>query len=387
MIRHDIQLRPDWQAKVEAVGLIWHTVEGNPYWDEGVYYSFTRAEIAEIETVTAELYRLFIAAGQAIVEDAVLLARFGIPDVFHQAIRASWEAEPPALNFGRFDLGYDGCSPPKLFEFNCDTPTSLLEAAVVQWAWKEDVFPALDQFTSLHDKLVKKWSDLRDYLPAGIHFAHVADDAGEDTVTISYLRDTAEAAGFQTMPILMEALGWDRERQCFVDEADQRIEAIFKLYPWEWMIREEFAPQLVESLKDASTIWIEPIWKMIWSNKIILAILWELFPGHPNLLATTTMSPAGDAVAKPLLSREGANVSIRKGGNIVAETGGEYGDKGYIYQALYALPETASGVFPVIGSWVVDGEPAGMGIREDGLITGNTARFVPHVVEAEMSHS
>jgi glutathionylspermidine synthase len=36
----------------------------------------------------------------------------------------------------------------------------------------------------------------------------------------------------------------------------------------------------------------------------------------------------------------------------------------------------------VIGSWVVDGVPAGMGVREDGLITGNTASFVPHAIEA-----
>lgn len=128
-------------------------------------------------------------------------------------------------------------------------------------------------------------------------------------------------------------------------------------------------------------IWIEPIWKMIWSNKAILAVLWEMFPDHPNLLQATMAPPAGDAVAKPLLSREGANVSIRKGGAVVAETDGDYGEEGFVYQAFYPLLETAPGVFPVIGSWVVDGEPAGMGIREDGMITGNTARFVPHVIE------
>jgi glutathionylspermidine synthase len=34
---------------------------------------------------------------------------------------------------------------------------------------------------------------------------------------------------------------------------------------------------------------------------------------------------------------------------------------------------------PVIGAWVIDGVPAGMGIREsDAPVTGNLARFVPH---------
>ncbi|MDY7523707.1 glutathionylspermidine synthase family protein [Sphingomonas sp. 10B4] len=380
MIRRDIAARPDWRAKVEADGLIWHTAAGDPYWFESAYYAFTGAQIAELEASTAELYRLLLLAGQAIVDDQALLDRFGIPRAFHQPIRDAWNAEPPALNYGRFDLGYDGKSPPKLFEFNCDTPTSLLEAAVVQWSWKEECFPQLDQFTSLHDMLVAKWADIAPLLPPGVLFAHVADSAGEDTITTSYLRDTAEAAGIETGAIVIDDLGWDSDRACFVDLDDQPIAALFKLYPWEWLVNEAFAPHLVKSLADG-VIWIEPIWKMLWSNKAILTVLWDLFPDHPNLLAATMTAPGGDAVAKPLLAREGANVSIRRAGMVVAQSDGDYGDEEYVYQALYPLPETAPGVFPVIGSWVVDGTPAGIGIREDGLITGNTARFVPHVIE------
>ena len=368
MIRRTLTPRPDARAKVEAEGLIWHTAaDGTPYWDESAYYSFTATEIETVESATAELYRLFLAAGQAIVNDRRLLDCFGIPVIAHQAIRDAWNAEPPALNFGRFDLGWDGSGPPKLFEFNCDTPTSLLEAAVIQWSWKEEVFPQADQFTSLHDKLVAKWADIAAELPPTVYFAHVADQAGEDAVTTSYLRDTAEAAGLATVPILVDDLGWDEDRRCFVDLDEAPIEALFKLYPWEWLMDEAFATQLVESLD--RTVWIEPIWKMIWSNKAILPILWELNPGHPNLLPASFDVPAGDAVAKPLLAREGANVAIRKAGAVVAETPGEYGEEGYVYQDIYRLPEPAPGCFPVIGSWIVDGEPAGMGIREDGLIT------------------
>lgn len=381
MKRITIEPRADWREKVESEGLIWHTSADNPYWDESVYYSFTSSQIETIESATTELYRLFLAAGQAIVDDQTLLDGFGIPPNFHQAIRDAWEAEPPALNFGRFDLGYDGAGQPKLFEFNCDTPTSLLEAAVIQWSWKEQQFPHLDQFTSLHDKLVAKWADVRDRLPAGVYFAHIANDAGEDAVTTSYLRDTAEAAGIQTMPILVDDIGWNQDEGCFVDTSDQRVEAIFKLYPWEWLVNEAFAPQLLESLSPNATLWIEPIWKMIWSNKAVLAVLWHLFPGHPNLLETSFDILPGNSVSKPLLAREGANVSIHKAGTVIAQTAGDYGKEGYIYQDLYRLPELARGCFPVIGSWVVDGIPAGMGIREDGLITGNTARFVPHVID------
>ncbi|WP_294280325.1 glutathionylspermidine synthase family protein [uncultured Sphingomonas sp.] len=381
MIRQSLSPRPDWQATVEALGLIWHDGGDRPYWDESACYRFTRAQVDSIERATTELYRLFLAAGEAVVSDPALLARFAIPPAFHEPIREAWEAEPPALNFGRFDLGYDGSGAPKLFEFNCDTPTSLLETAVVQWAWKEECFPALDQFNSLHEALVARWAEIAPDLPSTLHVAHIADRAGEDAVTAAYIRDTAEAAGITTVPILMERVGWHHEAHCFVDEADMRIEAMFKLYPWEWLVQEEFAVPLLHNLERGDLTWIEPVWKMIWSNKAILPVLWDLFPGHPNLLPASFTIPQGDAVAKPLLSREGANVSIRRAGSIVAETAGDYGEEGYIYQSLYRLPEAAPGCFPVLGSWVVDGVAVGMGIREDGLITSNTARFVPHVID------
>ena len=40
--------------------------------------------------------------------------------------------------YGRFDLAFDGKGPPKLLEYNADTPTALLEAAVIQWSWLKD---------------------------------------------------------------------------------------------------------------------------------------------------------------------------------------------------------------------------------------------------------
>lgn len=61
----------------------------------------------------------------------------------------------------------------------------------------------------------------------------------------------------------------------------------------------------------------------------------------------------------------------------MVETGG-YGEEGFIYQQL-ALLRDFGGKYPVLGSWVIDGESAGIGIREtDTLITDNYSRFVPH---------
>jgi glutathionylspermidine synthase len=379
MQRIEMTPRSGWERIVEKQGLVWHTANGMPYWNESACYQFTSAEVDRLEAATAELYRICMAAAQHVI-DRNLFPRFGIPDYAVELIRRSWDEEPPALNHGRFDLAWDGAKPPKMLEYNCDTPTSILEAAVIQWEWKEAVFSGSrrpDQFNSLHDKLLAKWKNILPYLKSSsIHFTHVDDDAAEDTITVAYLRDLAEQAGAQTTGIFTKDIGWNASARRFVDLDRRQIDVLFHLYPWEWMVNEEFGPHIAESWEQ--TDWIEPIWKMILSNKAILPVLWELFPNHPNLLPCFDAPQGSTYVKKPKLAREGANVTIVRDGDVIAQAGGDYGEEGYVYQALFDLPDFG-GNRPVIGSWVVDGEPAGMGIREDGWITGNTARFVPHV--------
>ena len=379
MQRHGAQPRPDWQAEVEAQGLIWHGAGDDHYWDERAYYSFTGEEIDRIEAATETVHGLYVEAGERLVNDPAMMTAFGIPDYCHAAIRETWNEEPAALNYGRFDFGYSGSGEPKLFEYNCDTPTSMLEAAVIQWDWKQALFPELDQFNSLHEKLIARWAELAPYLPGQrAWFTHSDDPSHEDTITTTYMRDLAAQAGIETLAVVIDDIGVDAEGR-IVDQEDQLISAIFKLYPWEWIVREAYGPQIVEHLPQ--TLWIEPIWKMLWSNKAMLALLWDMFPGHPNLLAASSVREkiGPSYVAKPFLAREGSNIEIVAAGETLARTMGDYGGGPTLYQQLYPMRDFGEG-YPVLGCWVVDGEAAGMGIREDGLITGNRARFLPHVI-------
>jgi glutathionylspermidine synthase len=176
---------------------------------------------------------------------------------------------------------------------------------------------------------------------------------------------------------LVEQLGWNARTNALVDLEGRPISTLFKLYPWEGLVADELGPLL----PIIPATWIEPAWKMILSNKAILPILWELFPGHPNLLAAGRTPLAGAWVKKPLLGREGANVSIRAPG-IEVDVPGPYADTGFVYQAYAELGEH-DGMRPVLGSWVIGDRPAGIGIRETrGYVTGNTAQFVPHVLGA-----
>ena len=372
MKREERVPRIDWPKKVEELGFDFHTFDGEVYWDERACYRFTADEIDHLEAATNELQERAIEAVEAVIEKGDY-ARFRIPEPFHALIEQSWNDDEKSL-YGRFDLSWDGTGEPKLLEYNADTPTALLEASVVQWYWLKDVFPQHDQFNSIHERLIERWKELRQGFPAvgPVHFA-CDPDSSEDRGTVDYLRDTAIQADIEARALAMADIGWDGAR--FVDMENQPINVLFKLYPWEWMVREDFGQHL---LKRTARV-LEPAWKMLLSNKAILPILWEKFPGHPNLLAAS-FEPgkfSTDFVKKPIYSREGANVSITSGGKTV-EAPGEYGAEGFIWQAYHELPRF-SGNYTVIGSWIVGEEAAGIGIREDDSpITRNTSRFVPH---------
>ncbi len=368
MQRLKINPRNDYVKRLEAQGLSFHSWDD--YWKEDVCYQFSLKQIEEIEAATQELHAMYLNAMKFAIEGK-RLGKLGIPAQFWKGIEASMERDDFSL-YGRFDLAYDGKSPPKLLEYNADTPTSLLESAVCQWYWMEDVYPQYDQFNSLHERLVARWKQLP--VKGLVHLALI-DGNEEDWVCATYLMDTLVQAGRATKHIYIGDVGWDSAAKCFVDLDDQPIETLFKLYPWEWLMREEFGIHLLEG----TTRFIEPLWKSVLSCKGLLSILWELYPGHPNLLpAYFDQRSLVSYARKPLYSREGANVELVDNGRIIAQAVGSYGDEGFIYQALHTLPKFDDR-YPVIGAWVVNGAAAGMCIREDvSPITTNMSNFVPH---------
>ncbi|WP_327353936.1 glutathionylspermidine synthase family protein [Streptomyces sp. NBC_01304] len=394
MERHTVEPRPGWQRVVEEQGLIYpltrHPDDSlRPYWDESAYYEFSLPEVEALEEVVEELHAMCLAAAGHIVA-ADRFADLGITDPrLITLIREAWRrrAELPSV-YGRFDLRYDGRGgPAKMLEYNADTPTSLVEAASPQWFWMEECFPGADQWNSLHERLVEAWRGQAKLLPPGspLYFAHsTGDELGEDLMTVAYLRETAEQAGLDTEAIAVEDIGWDGLTGRFVDERLRFIRSCFKLYPWEWLTTDRFGPQVLATLDNGggtgSTLWIEPVWKMLLSNKALLAILWELYPGHPNLLPAYLDGPRELAmttgyVAKPLLGREGAGVTVHEPGR-----SSEVREEPCCYQELAPLP-AFDGNRVVLGAWVVEDEAAGLGIRESsGLITDEYARFLPHVI-------
>ncbi|WP_295928896.1 glutathionylspermidine synthase family protein [uncultured Xanthomonas sp.] len=382
MKRIAIVERGDWRAQAAEYGFRFHTIDGQRYWDERAYYAFSLRQIErDLEDPSAELHAMAMGLLDEIVASEALMQRLAIPPAFRDWIADSWRRREPHL-YGRLDLAYDGRGPAKLYELNYDTPTSLFESAFFQWQWLEDqraqgrLPDDADQFNSIHEALLERFAALAGGLPPPLYFAAVRDSE-EDQGTVAYLRDCAAQAGVGGELIAIEDIGLSSDGR-YTDLDDTVIGALFKLYPLEDMFAERFG----QALPGSGLRLLEPPWKALLSNKGILPLLWERNRGHPNLLPAafddgTTLPPGW--VRKPLHSREGANIVLHLDDGRVLESDGPYAGP-YIRQQAHPLP-AFEGRYPMVGSWMVGDRACGIGIREDdGPITRDSARFLPHAI-------
>lgn len=430
MRRHPSSRRTNWQFTNEQLGLIFD--EQQDYWQEDAYYSFSSQEIDELEKAANAVQQMCIAAGDRIAESCqrsnqqsfekcdsfCILSRIGVPDWAHAQIIRTWEdgdantwqlpEQTPDFSpsvYGRFDFHYAGeGTTPKLLEYNAQTPTSLLEAAVIQWQWLEDTYNH-DQWNSIHERLIAAWKrnmaalfQARPWLPDNVtvHFAYESsEETGEDYMNTAYMQETCRQAGYHTKILSMSEIGLDAgSGEVFYN--GEKIHVIFALYPWEWLWKEEGGKPIFDDMADSSkrgTVWIEPPYKAaMLGNKALLPVIWELYKDDPILgkyllpayfNGEQPISMTSYAM-KPIWGREGQSTLLIKDGKTLEVNTGIYGQEGYIIQELCPLPafEGIEGVMhPVLGVWMIDGEAAGMGIRESAeLITGNTSRFVPHII-------
>lgn len=381
MKRIQVTPRPNWQDEMSRIGFDYHSIDGN-YWQEDACYLFDEQEIDTLESTTETLHAMYMQAVGQVVKSGDY-ARLGINDTAATLIERSFARQEMSL-YGRFDLCFDGKNPPKLYEYNADTPTSLFEASVAQWYWLQAQTGELanaDQFNSIHERLLVQFGALKAQ-SLGEFFLHftAVSRSDEDRITTQYLQDVAIQAGLATDYLDIGAIGWRQSDLNFTDTQDRVIRHLFKLYPWEWLLAEEFGQHIASS----QTNFIEPAYKLLMSNKALLAVLWEMFPNHPNLLPAS-LNPnelGGQVVKKPFFSREGANIHLQYG-NTTLNTTGDYGNEGFVYQATHPLPAFTNNhgqtVYAVIGSWIVGNGAAGIGVREDDtLITKDTSLFVPH---------
>lgn len=375
---------------MEEVGMSWHTdADGTPYIaDEIVQVSEAEAE-AYYEAANA-VYDMFIEAGQYVIDNDLFLD-LDIPFNLVDQIKRSWDQDHLHL-YGRFDFsgGVDGL-PIKLIEFNADTPTSLFETVIMQWALlKANGMDEASQFNTVYEAIQNNFRRLvtgeddpenfaEHYRYQNILFSSMAN-MPEDEQTVRLLQQMATDAGFQTDFCHLEDVGFLEDQGIFNPE-ETRFNYWFKLYPWEDIaLQTDGINGILDDItRNTDTVLLNPAYTLMFQSKGIMKVLYELFPDSPYLLETRTEPLQGKKqVSKTMFGREGANVTIHDAaGEILQQTDGEYHRYQNIYQEFAEYPKDAQGNSYQAGvffAW----EACGLGFRRGGEVLDNMSKFVAH---------
>ena len=378
---------------MEDIGLTWHTdADGSAY----ISSDLVKVDEAEAEGYYAaanNLYELFIEAAQHVI-DQQRYAELGIPSNLVALIEDSWEKDDLHL-YGRFDLagGIDGL-PIKLIEFNADTPTSLFETSIVQWALlKANDMDETRQFNNLHEMLKENFRRLitgehpleefgERYGQEKLLFSSVGG-LPEDERTVRYLQQVAHEAGLFTDFCYLHEAGFTSEEGVF-NRDRQLADFWFKLFPWEDIAAEELElTRMLEKIaKRGRTRLLNPAYTLLFQSKGMLKVLYELFPDSPYLLPTDCR-PLDDIeqIEKKMFGREGANMALYDGNKrVVHATDGPYAHYKSVFQARAEFARDANGDHYQAGVFYV-WEACGLGFRKGGPILDNMSKFVGHVID------
>ena len=378
---------------LESIGFGWHTdLDGSRYIANELV-SITQDEAEAFYEATNELYDMYVAAAEYVINND-LFHELGIPFNLVDTIKASWENDVHWHLYGRFDLagGIDG-KPIKLIEFNADTPTSLFETAIIQWAMLK--FNNLDeaaQFNDVYEALVENFKRLvtlqedtsrfdEYYEGWKILFSSIAGSV-EDENTTRLLESAARDAGFECDFAFVDEVSFDDENGIFWN--GQNWEYWFKLIPWEMIAIDESDLALIikNIIKNQKAIILNPAYTLLFQSKGIMKILWDLYPNHPLLLESSFEPLNGKKqVKKPFLAREGANVSIiNSDGSIEIQNDGEYANGKFLYQEFADFAKDENGNSYQAGMFFAF-EGCALGFRKGKDIIDNYSKFVGHIIE------
>ena len=388
-----LKLEPLDNNYLESIGFLWHTDK-----DKTSYVSNEVVQINEDEAMgfyeaANELYDMFCQAGEYVIENN-LFHEINIPFNLVDIIKKSWEDDVHWHLYGRFDLagGIDG-QPIKLIEFNADTPTSLFETAIVQWAMlKKNGLDEASQFNNLYEALkdnfkriitldsnVEKFEEYYKDLGWKILFTSISGNS-EDENTTKLLQHIATEAGFNTDFEYIDQVNFSDDG---ISKEDEIFEFWFKLIPWEDIAIEEgeLALLLTQIIENKKAIIFNPAYTLMFQSKGFMKILWDLYPNHPLLLETSFEPLMCKQVEKKCFGREGANTSIiNEDGSIDVQTKGEYAGHKSVFQEYVKLPTDSNGDSYQAGVFYAY-EACGLGFRKGGKILNNMSKFVGHIIQ------
>jgi len=379
-------------ATLEELGFTWHTDSYTTKYVNDALVEISAQEAEDYYEAVNTIYDMYVQAAEHVINNE-LFFELGIPFNLVDAIKKSWENDVHWHLYGRFDLagGIDK-KPIKLIEFNADTPTSLFETALLQWALlKHNGMDEEKQFNNVYEAISENFKRVitlfddtelfnERYDGWKILFSCV-DENDEEEATTRLLQQMATDAGFNTGFEYLSNVQFDENG--ISDAHDNSYEYWFKLYPWEDIAHDEpeLATTLTNIMNNQKAIIINPAYTLLFQSKGMMKILCDLFPDSPYLLQTSFEPLQGiKQVEKTVFGREGANTKIiDANGTLLEEMDGPYGNYKKVYQEYVEFPKDINGAKYQACVFFAY-EACGMSFRKGSEIMDNMSKFVGHII-------
>jgi glutathionylspermidine synthase len=385
-------------------------------WELVDLHAVDDAEVSDITEAATAIYRIYARVADLLAKCPSDVDRqLGLPPALHRSMRTKIPGLADVV-LGRFDLartprGYT------LLEFNADVPGMVVEGfgvnrQVCEAAGERDVNEGRESILA---------RGLEAAIGSGLNHIGIAPDERRAHVAFAATRvspgDTDLARYLAGVTRLPKGVG---TRSCALEElrADDeglfdgegtRIDVLIRLYPLAsfphtrlttvgrpgrstWM-------RLLELVERRRLVLINPPSACLLNSKAVQVIIWNLHRSGEYFDATehalverhllpTYLDPVfGDRphVVKPACGRGGDTVWVVNAGHAPSRSAGStYADQPMVYQEYVPLPQircmTEHGprdLHVVASCFIVNGEPAGVCFRAGGVVTDESAWYLP----------
>lgn len=369
--------------------------EKNYTWDESSAYLIDREEVDYIIDSISPIISMSYEALDFLLDGE--WGTFGVSRPFFEYIRNTFDDQELDL-FTRYDFAYMNNGELKLVGIEADSPRGLIETAQVQRTWLWDKFSSRAEegkITQLNRIQELTNSTFRQLLKeSSSNTLHIArgDSRGEDWITSAFLKGIARDAGWHAIDSRMKEIRWDVVNKLWVDGKNNEITNLYKHYPWDMMLRQKIAKDMIINSNQLERV-LEPSWKMLFSSRVMLPALYELFP------KSDVLSPAymqyekhlGDSYVTstllPLTSRNEMALLSGRSFTSWGETPKNFDNQRSLTYRKLEVPKRYKDKhggyrFIYVSAYTVAGQLAGIGMRETKMpLLGAHTTFRPHLVQ------
>lgn len=366
------------------------------YWDETSAYSFSKAEV---NALIKRIKPIIKMSREAV--DFLFHGEFGylnLPKPLFRMMRESYQQSEIDF-YTRYDFAYLPDGQIKLVNIQGEAPDYFLEAAQTQRVWMLEMFGdavrkrQISQVNRLPELSIQGFQELYNKSEYGVIQAIGRNGMREqELASLAFMLGLAGIGGWITDSALVGQVHYDRIRNLWLTDRNDPVLAMYKQTGWINFFKTEAYQDILLHF-NRFEFSLDPLWKVIVSNRAILAALSTLYPKSDILSKWQYKTPKG--LGSNFLMTETnpwemkSQIALLNGKMFYA-----YGepkrvpkDKESLVFGKFDMPKfyedskTKEKKFVYLSAFTVGGHVAALGIREENKpILGKYSTFKPHYV-------